>query len=95
MISFNFPNKSPQSHKGILINKYVTVRADAYATCNNIQYLRRLSRSGKQKGIKICQMWFIEMESLEAYLQHSESTSDDRCGSRQFVWCGVFTFVND
>ena len=39
-------------------------------------------RSGKLKGIKIGQLWLIEMEALEMYLQHVESTSDRRCGPR-------------
>ncbi len=82
MISFNFPNISPQSHTGILIHRHVTVQAAADVTGYNIQYLRRLLRSGTLEGIKIGQIWLIEMESLESYLQYVESTSDQRCGPR-------------
>jgi hypothetical protein len=52
MISFNTPNNSKQSHTGILINGHVTVQAAAEVTGYNIQYLRRMLRSGVLKGVK-------------------------------------------
>ncbi len=82
MFSFNSTTISPQSHTGILIKRHVTVQATAEVTGYNIQYLRRLLRSGALEGIKIGQIWLIEMESLEMYLHQVESTSDRRCGSR-------------
>ena len=82
MISFNSSNNFKQSNTGILINQYITVQAAADVTGYNIQYLRRLLRSGKLGGIKIGQMWLIESQSLETYLQRGESTSDRRCGPR-------------
>jgi len=82
MISFNFPNNTQNLHTGILIDRHVTVQAAAVLTGYNIQYLRRLLRSGKLGGIKIGQIWLIEMQSLEMYLNYVESTSDRRCGPR-------------
>ncbi len=82
MISFNTPIISQQSHTGILINQHLTVQAAADVTGYNIQYLRRLLRSDKLEGIKIGQIWLIEMQSLEKYLQHVENASDRRCGPR-------------
>ena len=82
MISFNSPYISQQIHTGILINRHLTVQAAAELTGYNIQYLRRILRSGTLEGIKIGQIWLIEMESLETYLQHVETTSDRRCGPR-------------
>ena len=82
MIYFTTPNNSIQSHTGILINGHVTVQAAADVTGYNIQYLRRMLRSGKLRGVKIGQLWLIDMQSLETYLQHVESTSDRRCGPR-------------
>jgi excisionase family DNA binding protein len=82
MISFNFPGNSQQSNTGILINQHITVQAAAEATGYNIQYLRRILRSGALKGVKIGQMWLIEMDALETYLKHVETTSDRRCGPR-------------
>jgi len=82
MISLNTPYISQQPHTEILINQHLTVQAAADVTGYNIQYLRRLLRSGTLEGCKIGQMWLIDMESLEAYLRHVESTSDHRCGPR-------------
>ena len=84
MISFNTPSISPQSNTGIFINQHITVQAAADVTGYNIQYLRRLLRSGKLEDIKICQIWLIEMPSLETYLQNVEISSDWRCGPKDF-----------
>jgi excisionase family DNA binding protein len=82
MISFNSPNSSQQFHTCILVNRHITVQAAAEVTGYNIQYLRRILRSGALKGCKIGQMWLIEIDALEAYLKHIETTSDRRFGPR-------------
>jgi len=82
MVSFNTPSIPQQTSIGIFINRHITVQAAAAATGYNIQYLRRILRSGTLEGVKIGQMWLIEMEALESYLQHVETTSDRRCGPR-------------
>ena len=82
MISFNTPSIPQQSNTGIFINQHITVQAAAESTGYNIQYLRRILRSGVLEGVKIGQMWLIEMDALETYLQHVETTSDRRCGPR-------------
>jgi excisionase family DNA binding protein len=82
MISFNSPNISLQFHTGILINRHITVQAAAEVSGYNIQYLRRILRSGTLKGCKIGQMWLIEADALEAYLKRVENTLDRRCGPR-------------
>jgi hypothetical protein len=66
----------------ILFNNCISVKDAAFHSGYNIQYLRRLLRSGTLGGIKIGQMWLIEMEALEVYLRHAETTSDRRCGPR-------------
>jgi excisionase family DNA binding protein len=82
MVSINSPYISQQSHTGFLINEHVTVLAAADVTGYNIQCLRRLLRSGKLEGIKIGQLWLIEMQSLDPYLKRVKTTSDRRCGPR-------------
>ena len=82
MISFNSPSNSQQSNTGILINQHITVQAAADVTGYNIQYLRRMLRSGALKGIKIGHMWLIDMEFLGKHLEHVEQTSDRRCGPK-------------
>ena len=82
MISLNSPSISQQSNTSILINQHITVQAADEVTGYNIQYLRRMLRSGALKGVKIGQMWWIEMDALEAYLKSVRSTSDRRCDPR-------------
>ena len=82
MYSFNDPNNSQESYTGIPINQHVTVQAASGVTGYNIQYLQRKLRSGALEGVKIGQMWLIEMESLESYPQHVETTIDRRYGPR-------------
>ena len=82
MISFYSPNISQQSNTGIFINQHITVQSAAKVTGYNIQYLRRMLRSGALKGVKIGQMWLIDMDALEAHLKHVEGTSDRRCGPK-------------
>jgi len=82
MFSFNSPNISQQFHIGILTDRHITVQAAADATGYSSQYLRRILRSGVLKGIKIGQMWLIEMDALEAYLKRIETISDRRYGPR-------------
>ena len=79
MISINSPYISQQSHTGILFKEHLSVQAASEATGYNIQYLRRLLRSGTLEGIKIGQIWLIEMQSLETCLQHVGSTSGRSC----------------
>jgi len=82
MVSFNTQITSQQFHTGILVNQHTTVQTAAEVTGYNIQYLRRILRSGALKGIKIGQIWLIDMESLLAYLERVESIADRRYGSR-------------
>jgi excisionase family DNA binding protein len=82
MSSFNIPNISQQSNTGILVSKHITVQAASDVTGYNIQYLRRILRSGQLKGVKIGQMWLIDMDSLEKYLTYVETTSGRRFGSK-------------
>ena len=91
MILFKDSISPLKNSTGILVKKYISVQAAAELTGYNIQYLRRILRAGKLEGIKIGQIWLIEMKSLETYLKRIESTSDRRCGPRNLE---VYTNVN-
>ena len=67
-----------------LVINCISVKDAACHSGYNIQYLRRMLRSGALNGCKIGQMWLIEMDALEAYLQHVKTTSDRRCGPKYF-----------
>ena len=65
-----------------VFNNCISVK-DAAKHCGyNIQYLRRMLRSGTLEGSKIGQMWLIDMNALETHLKRAEDTFDRRCGPR-------------
>ena len=44
------------------------------------QYLRRLLRTGRLKGVKIGQVWLIRLASLEAHLRKGQLSRNQRYG---------------
>ena len=77
-----------------IIHNYITVETAAEITGYNIQYLRRLLRSGKLTGTKVGQVWLIKLSALELYFQERESCFDRRCGPKSTVTDETFSFVN-
>ena len=77
-----FKTSFPKLDNSQIIQQHISVQAASESTGYNIQYLWRLLRLGTLEGIKIGQMWLIDMESLELYLKHAELTSDRRCGTK-------------
>ena len=77
-----FKTSFPIVDNSQIIQKHISVQAASEITGYNIQYLRRMLRSGALKGVKIDQMWLIEMDALDEYLKRVETTSDRRCGPR-------------
>jgi excisionase family DNA binding protein len=97
MFSFNTQVDS----SGIVLYKHISVKAAAEFSGYNIQYLRRLLRTGQLEGIKIGQVWLIKMASLDAYLKSAQRMGDRRCGPRASLEeqtngfdDGLFTGVN-
>ena len=76
-------NVLSQETRGILTEHHISVQAAAEVTGYNSQYLRRLLRAGKLAGIKIGQVWLIQMASLEKYFNRAEQTIDNRCGPKR------------
>ena len=76
MVSFN-PNNFP-----VTVKNHIPVKDASEYSGYSLQYMRRLLRSGALEGIKIGQMWLIDMQALESYLQRVESSSDRRYGPR-------------
>jgi hypothetical protein len=72
----------PESTNPIVFNNCITVKDAAFHSGYNIQYLRRMLRSQALSGAKIGQMWLIELDALERYLNQAKSTTDRRCGPR-------------
>jgi len=72
----------PGSEIPIVFNNCISVNGAAFHSGYNVQYLRRMLRSGVLQGIKVGQMWLIEIDALETFLKRIENTSDRRCGPR-------------
>jgi hypothetical protein len=51
---------------------------------HSLQYSRRLLRLGKLEGLKIGQIWLIDMAYFEAYLAQANDSSDQRFGPKSF-----------
>lgn len=73
----------PGSTFPIVFNNCISVNAAAEYSGYNQQYLRRLLRLGKLAGLKLGQLWLIELESLECYLVKAGNSKDHRFGSKQ------------
>ena len=91
----------PGSTNPIVFNNCITVKDAAFHSGYNIQYLRRMLRSGALGGLKIGQIWLIKMDALEDYINRVETTSDRRYGPKYFFLPGyvyeykhsLYTFV--
>ena len=67
---------------GAIITRHLTVQAAASYSGYSIQYLRRLLRSGALAGIKIGQVWLIDLNAFEHYIDLGQQRDDRRCGPR-------------
>ena len=63
-----------------VLNNLISVKSAAEFSGYSLQYLRRLMRMGKLDGLKLGQIWLIQMESFEKYLAKSQSSKDLRFG---------------
>ena len=66
----------------IVLNNHISVKAAAVYSGYSLQYLRRLMRSGKLMGLKIGQLWMIEKNNFDAYLENVEVSKDRRFGPK-------------
>lgn len=68
---------------GIVLERHISVKATAEHIGYNEQYLRRLLRNGRLEGIKIGQVWLIELASLEAHLTNGRTGKDNHFGPQR------------
>ena len=66
----------------IVLNNLISVKKSAECSGYSQQYVRRLLRTGKRAGLKLGQVWLIQMESFEAYLANAENSKDHRFGPK-------------
>ncbi len=68
------------SSKPRILENCISVK-DAYEYCGySQQYLRRLLRQQKIQGLKLGQLWLIELSALEKYLADAKKSIDRRFG---------------
>lgn len=71
-----------QSSKPLVHDNIISVKAAAKYSGYSSQYLRRLLRLGKLAGLKIGQVWLIQMDSFEGYLSMVGNSKDHRFGPK-------------
>ena len=67
-----------RSSKPVILENSISVKAAAEYSGYSQQYLRRLLRLGKLVGIKLGQLWLIELDSFEEYLDEAGNSKDQR-----------------
>ncbi len=81
MSAFNQQEPKNISIDQVIIN-HISVQTAIEISGYNIQYLRRLLRTGKLVGIKIGQVWLIDLASLQNYFSFALNSDDLRCGPK-------------
>jgi len=66
----------------VVLNDLISVKDAAACSGYSLQYIRRLLRLEKLAGLKLGQVWLIQMDSFEAYLTNAESSKDHRFGPK-------------
>jgi excisionase family DNA binding protein len=66
----------------IVFNNCISVKAAAFHSGYNMQYLRRLLREGRLFGMKLGQTWLIDKGTFEAYLENAHHAKDKRFGPK-------------
>jgi hypothetical protein len=74
---------------GAIITRHLTVQAAASCSGYSIQYLRRLLRSDALAGIKIGQVWLIDLNAFEHFIDLAQQRDDRRCGPRNPINVGT------
>ena len=81
MSALNTQIPSIFSTEQIIVN-HISVQAATEISGYNTQYLRRLLRAGKLDGVKVGQVWLIDLASLQTYFSCAISSNDLRCGPK-------------
>jgi excisionase family DNA binding protein len=71
-----------RQYQGQEARTYILVKEASKLVGYSQQYLRRLLRQGKLGGIKVGQIWLLDVISLDTYLTLLARVLDRRCGPR-------------
>jgi excisionase family DNA binding protein len=79
MSALNIQIPTILSTEQVIVN-YISVQAATEISGYNAQYLRRLLRAGKLEGVKVGQVWLVNLDSLQEYFGRALSSDDLRYG---------------
>ena len=65
-----------------MAKKWITTDEAVDLTGYNLEYLRRLARTGKVKAKLLGRVWQIDRDSLLSYLDSSQHSDDKRFGPK-------------
>ena len=66
----------------VVFNNCISVKAAAFHSGYNVQYLRRLLRNGRLVGMKLGQTWLLDRIGFEDYLENAHQACDKRFGPK-------------
>lgn len=66
-----------------ILNNLISVKAAAIYSGYSLQYIRRLLRSKRLDGLKFGQIWLINIQSLDIYLEKVRASKDRRFGPKE------------
>ncbi len=66
----------------VVLNNHISVKSAARISGYSLQYIRRLLRTGSLKGLKVGQVWLIDMAVFDAYMKSAKEASDQRFGPK-------------
>ena len=81
MSALNTQTPNNFSSDRVIVN-HISVQAATEISGYNAQYLRRLLRTGKLDGVKVGQVWLIDLTSLQIYFSSAMSSNDLRYGPK-------------
>ena len=67
-----------------VLSNHISVQVAAKYSGYSTQYLRRLLRNGKLEGVKIGQLWLVDISALDVYLEQAYDAIDQRFGPKWF-----------
>ncbi len=65
-------------NSSFLINNHTSVKNASTLSGYSMQYIRRLFRLDRLAGLKIGQVWLVNIDSLKAYLTHALNSKNQR-----------------
>jgi excisionase family DNA binding protein len=66
----------------IVVNNHISVQDATEFSGYSLQYIRRLLRCGKLAGLKIGQVWLIDKDAFDSYLERANLVLDRRFGPK-------------